>query len=129
MSVISQNTEITFVLNTPHTCSSSHEGSAQHGSLFPATNGLMLNQTAICRFCGIFLRIGIGTLNRRDSMGKKTIKIIKIDECYQCPHCFEMDKGDSKYLVCDETEKVIPTGFKIAPGCPLEDYTPKECKK
>ncbi len=54
------------------------------------------------------------------------MKIIKVDECFQCKNCFQMEnlKTNIKELICDETEKTIPSGFKIPKWCPLEDYHP-----
>jgi len=48
----------------------------------------------------------------------KTIKIIKVDECYQFPHAWKDYEG----MNCDRKEKIIPDALKIPSWCPLEDY-------
>ena len=58
------------------------------------------------------------------------MKIIKVDECFQCQHCFKSKirkssgtmVSEGEELVCSEAEKIIKDGFKIPKWCPLEDY-------
>lgn len=54
------------------------------------------------------------------------IKILKVDECFQCCRHFTAIKnyktGDREY-VCGRKDKDIPDPFLIPEWCPLDDYS------
>lgn len=54
----------------------------------------------------------------------KTIKIFKVDECFQCPHILSgmnYEKGIRDHD-CDKKEREIKDPYSIPKWCPLEDY-------
>ena len=58
-------------------------------------------------------------------MAKKRIKILKVDECFQCArHFFVMDNyetGDREHY-CDLSGRIVRDPFTIPGWCKLEDY-------
>jgi len=56
------------------------------------------------------------------------MKIIKVKNCRECPHCIETDYPLDKYPVCRKKFGMqgmifkIPDIYKIPDWCPLEDY-------
>ena len=55
-------------------------------------------------------------------------KMIKIIECFQCPHCYRFPNDNLTVEVyCDITQKTIKDGYRFPKWCPLPDY-PEEGK-
>ena len=55
-------------------------------------------------------------------------KMIKIRECFQCPHCWRVPNDNvTVEIYCGIKDKIIKDGYIIQKWCPLPDY-PEEGK-